>query len=75
MDEARKREVIAQLDEEIKGMEENIPWFEQHQHDVDVGPGWKAYCEQIIPLFKEGLRICREQRFDLLTYGELKKRY
>jgi hypothetical protein len=72
--EARK-DVIKQLDTEIVGLEEHIPWYEQHQWDRDVNPGWQKYCQEIIPLLKEGLRICREQRFDLYTYGELKERY
>ena len=73
--EEKKREMLEQLEVEITGLKEQIPWFEQHRLDRDIMEGWAAYCDQFIPLLKEGLRICQEQRFDLLTYGELKKRY
>ena len=70
MDNNVRQQLISQLDHEIEVLLKDIPFFEQFQ-----GPMAERYRNEFVPLLKEGLRICREQRFDLLTVGELKKRY
>ena len=75
MTEEAKQDLLKCIDQEISGLEKNIPWFEQHRRDGDVAEDWTEWCDKFIPLLREGLQICREQRFDLLTLGHLKDCY